>query len=196
LDFTPDADGIDALVIGKQLSGEWKLAPGDYVTLLSPQGRLTPFGMMPRTRRFRVTGVFDSGFYDYDENWCFMTLLAAQGLSGAGDVVNVLEFRLQEPQRAQEIAKEIAHAAGDGFLTSTWMEQNRALFRALRLEELKLSARVAAGRVRETQTPFRFNAMSSRERRILHLVLKEEPGVRSESEGSGEDRQVVVYPAS
>lgn len=67
-------------------------------------------------------------------------------------------------------------------------------YRGVRIEELKLSARVAAGRVRETRAPFRFNAMSSRERRILHLVLKEEPGVRSESEGSGEDRQVVVYP--
>jgi spoIIIJ-associated protein len=69
-------------------------------------------------------------------------------------------------------------------------------YRAIRIEELKLSARVAAGRVRETHSPFRFNAMSSRERRILHLVLKEEPGVRSESEGMGEDRQVVVFPAS
>jgi len=69
-------------------------------------------------------------------------------------------------------------------------------YRGMRIEELKLSARVAADRVRETRAPFRFNAMSSRERRILHLVLKEEPGVRSESEGAGEERQVVVYPAS
>src|SRR5437016_5444465 len=84
LDFSPDSDGIDALLIGKQIAEEWKVAPGDYVTLMSPQGRLTPFGLMPRTRRFRVAGVFDSGFYDYDENWCFMTLDAAQGLSGAG----------------------------------------------------------------------------------------------------------------
>lgn len=67
-------------------------------------------------------------------------------------------------------------------------------YRGVRIEELKLSARVAAGRVRETGAPFRFNAMSSRERRILHLVLQEEAGVRSESEGSGEERQVVVYP--
>ena len=69
-------------------------------------------------------------------------------------------------------------------------------YRGIRIEELRLSARVAAERVRETRAPFRFNAMSSRERRILHLVLKEEAGVRSESEGSGEDRQVVVYPAA
>lgn len=136
LDFSPDADGIDALLIGKQLASEWTLGPGDYVTLTSPQGRLTPFGLMPRTRRFRVAGVFDSGFYDYDENWCFMTLAAAQGLSAAGDLVNVLEFRLSEPSRAGEIARQIKQAAGPGFAVSTWMEDNRALFRALRLEKL------------------------------------------------------------
>ena len=68
-------------------------------------------------------------------------------------------------------------------------------YRAARIEELKLSARVAADRVRETHAPFRFNAMSARERRILHLVLKEEAGVRTASEGAGEERQVVVYPA-
>jgi lipoprotein-releasing system permease protein len=134
LDFTPDADGIDALLIGKQIAEEWKISPGDYVTLTSPQGRLTPFGLMPRTRRFRVAGVFDSGFYDYDENWCFLTLAAAQGLSGAG--VNVLEFRLKQPERAGEIAEQIRQAAGPGFSTTTWMEENRALFRALRLEKL------------------------------------------------------------
>jgi lipoprotein-releasing system permease protein len=136
LDFSADADGIDALVVGKQLADEWKLSPGDYVTLTSPQGRLTPFGLMPRTRRFRVAGVFDSGFYDYDENWCFMTLAAAQGLSGAGNVVNVLEFRLKQPERAGEIADEVQLAAGPGFAAATWMEENRALFRALRLEKL------------------------------------------------------------
>jgi lipoprotein-releasing system permease protein len=136
LDFSQDADGIDALLIGKQLAEEWKLLPGDYVTLTSPQGRLTPFGLMPRTRRFRVAGVFDSGFYDYDENWCFLTLAAAQGLSGAEDAVNVLEFRLKQPERAGEVAEEVRRAAGPGFSATTWMEENRALFRALRLEKL------------------------------------------------------------
>jgi lipoprotein-releasing system permease protein len=136
LDFSPDADGIDALLVGKQLAEEWKMSPGDYVTLTSPQGRLTPFGLMPRTRRFRVAGVFDSGFYDYDENWCFLTLAAAQELAGTSDVVNVIEFRLVQPEHASEIAEEIRKAAGQGFSTSTWMEENRALFRALRLEKL------------------------------------------------------------
>src|SRR5258707_15013532 len=136
LDFSADADGIEALLIGKQIAEEWKVSPGDYVTLTSPQGRLTPYGLVPRTRRFRVAGVFDFGFYDYDENWCFLTLAAAQALSGAGDVVNVLEFRLHQPERAGEIAEQVRQATGPGFSTSTWMEENRALFRALRLEKL------------------------------------------------------------
>jgi lipoprotein-releasing system permease protein len=136
LDFSRDADGIDAILVGKQLAQEWKITPGDFVTLTSPQGRLTPFGMIPRTRRFRIAGVFDSGFYDYDENWCFMTLAAAQALSGVGDMVNVLEFRLKQPERAGEIAQLLELQAGENFAASTWVEENRALFRALRLEKL------------------------------------------------------------
>jgi lipoprotein-releasing system permease protein len=136
LDFTPGADGIDALMVGKQLADEWKMAPGDYVTIMSPQGRLTPFGLIPHTRRFRVAGIFDSGFYDYDENWCFLTLKAAQSLAGTTDVVNVLEFRLDNPERAGGIARQAEQMAGQDFLATTWMEQNFALFRALRLEKL------------------------------------------------------------
>ena len=136
LDFSTDADGIEGLIVGKQLSDEWQLRPGDYVTLTSPQGRLTPFGLMPRTRRFRVAGVFESGFYDYDENWCFVSLQAAQSLAGAGDIVNVLEFRLAKPELAAQIAPEVEHAAGQGYSAATWMEENKALFRALKLEKL------------------------------------------------------------
>lgn len=136
LELTTDPEGIDGLLVGKQLADEWKLKTGDYVTLTSPQGRLTPFGMMPRSRRFRVAGVFASGFYDYDENWCFVSLAAAQSLAGAGDVVNVLEFRLTNPENAPQIAKDAEQAAGQGFSATTWIEENRALFRALKLEKL------------------------------------------------------------
>jgi lipoprotein-releasing system permease protein len=136
LNFSPDRDGIDALLVGKQLANEWKLSPGDYVTLTSPQGRLTPFGLLPRSRRFRVAGVFDSGFYDYDQNWCFLTLPAAQNLSGGGDLVNVLEFRLDNPDQAYSVAEKLLEAAGPGFAATTWMEENRALFRALHMEKL------------------------------------------------------------
>jgi lipoprotein-releasing system permease protein len=136
LDFSPDKDGIDGILVGKQLAHDWKMAPGDYVTLMSPQGRLTPFGMTPRTRRFRITGVFDSGFYDYDANWCFLTLPAAQALSGVGDLTNVLEVRLNNPEHADAMASQLEHEAGIGFSATTWMEEQGALFRALRLEKL------------------------------------------------------------
>src|SRR5207247_2693625 len=117
--FQPDADSIEALLVGKQLADEWKLSPGDYVSLTSPQGRLTPFGLLPRTRRFRVAGVFDSGFYDYDANWCFVKMDAAQALAGASDVVNVLEFRLQNPEGAAVIAHANEQRAGPSFRGGT-----------------------------------------------------------------------------
>jgi lipoprotein-releasing system permease protein len=135
-DFTPDANGFDSVIVGHLMADELKLHTGDYVTLTSPEGRLTPYGMMPRSRRFRIAGVFDSGFYDYDANWVFATLPAAQNLAGVGDVVSVLEFRLRDVDRAVEAARAIGEAAGSGFTTTTWEDENRALFRALALEKL------------------------------------------------------------
>ncbi len=135
-DFAQDADGIPAVLVGRILANDLEITAGDYVTLTSPQGNLTPFGMLPRSRRFRVTGVFDSGFYDYDANWGFVTLPAAQALSGIGDVVSLLEVRVTHMDDASAIAAELLKRAGNGFTTSTWMDENRALFRALSLEKL------------------------------------------------------------
>jgi lipoprotein-releasing system permease protein len=135
-DFAADADGVPALLVGRILAEDLKITTGDYVTLTSPQGNLTPFGMLPRSRRFRVAGVFDSGFYDYDANWGFVTLGSAQGLAGIGDVVSLLEVRVNNLDDAGAIAEQLLKRAGTGFTTSTWMDENRALFRALSLEKL------------------------------------------------------------
>jgi lipoprotein-releasing system permease protein len=134
--FAPDAVGIPALVVGRILAEELKISAGDYVTLTSPQGNLTPFGMLPRSRRFRVAGIFDSGFYDYDANWGFVTLSSAQGLAGVGDVVSLLEVRIAKLDEARAVADELVRRAGPGFTATTWMDENRALFRALSLEKL------------------------------------------------------------
>lgn len=135
-DFSKDADGFDSIVIGKMMADDLGVHAGDYVTLTSPQGRLTPYGMVPRSRRFRVAGIFDSGFYDYDYNWAFATIPAVQGLAGVGDVISVLEFRIADVDRAADVARVIGDAAGAGFATTTWQQENRALFRALKLEKL------------------------------------------------------------
>jgi len=135
-DFSPDVDGIAALLIGRLLAGDMRIAVGDYVTLTSPQGNLTPFGMLPRSRRFRVTGVFDSGFYDYDANWAFVTLGSAQSLAGIGDVISLLEVRVNKMDESRSVADDLLRSAGPGFTADTWMDENRALFRALSLEKL------------------------------------------------------------
>jgi len=92
--------------------------------------------MIPSTKRFRVTGIFNSGFYDFDANWGFVEMSTAQSLAGVGDEVSVIEFRIADVSRASQVADDIEKAAGSGFQTETWMEQNRALFRALRMEKL------------------------------------------------------------
>jgi lipoprotein-releasing system permease protein len=134
--FAPDANGFDAILIGQMLADDLGIEAGDYVTLMSPNGNLTPFGEMPRSRRFRVAGIFNSGFYDYDANWGFVDLPAAQGLAGVGDIASVLEFRLADPDRAAQAAGELEREAGPGYLASTWEDENRALFRALHFEKL------------------------------------------------------------
>lgn len=135
-DFAPDPTGIPALLVGRLLADDLKISAGDYVTLTSPQGSLTPFGILPRSRRFHVTGIFDSGFYDYDANWTFVTLSSGQAMAGIGDVVSLLEVRVTNLDDANRIAAEILNRAGSGFTVSTWMDENRALFRALSLEKL------------------------------------------------------------
>jgi lipoprotein-releasing system permease protein len=110
-------------------------AVGDSILLTSPQGHLTPFGMVPRYEYFRVAGVFDSGFYDFDSNWAFTSLSAAQRLLAVGDVVSVLEFKLADIYQAPAVAQAIEQRAGAEFGTAHWMDQNRALFSALRLEK-------------------------------------------------------------
>jgi lipoprotein-releasing system permease protein len=135
-DFAPDANAFDSIVVGKMLADDLKLRPSDYVTLTSPAGHMTPFGMIPRSQRFRISGIFDSGFYDYDANWGFVTLHAAQKLAGVGDVASVLEFRIADVDRAQELAARLTREAGPGYVATTWMDENRALFRALSLEKL------------------------------------------------------------
>jgi len=134
--FEPDTDQIPILLIGRILSDELKISAGQYVTLTSPQGNLTPFGLLPRAKRFRVGGIFDSGFYHYDANWGFVTLRSAQELAGVGDVASLLEVRVTRLDDARKIADELVRGAGPGFLATTWMDENRALFRALSLEKL------------------------------------------------------------
>jgi lipoprotein-releasing system permease protein len=124
------------IVLGKDMADELGATVGSVVLVTSPQGELTPFGLVPKYVRFRVAGIFQSGFYDYDNTWAIARLSAAQRLFGLGDLISIIEFKLDDIYRAPEAARAIEAAAGPGFQTTNWMEQNRALFRALRLERV------------------------------------------------------------
>jgi lipoprotein-releasing system permease protein len=124
------------IVLGKDMADELGATVGSVVLVTSPQGELTPFGMVPKYNRFRVVGIFNSGFYDYDTSWAFARLSDAQRLFGLGDLISVIQFKVDDIYRADQVAKQLEDAAGQGFMTTNWMEQNKALFRALRLERL------------------------------------------------------------
>ena len=124
------------IILGKDMADELGTDVGSVVLVTSPQGELTPFGMVPKYNRFRVAGIFNSGFYDYDSAWAFIRLGDAQRLFGLGDEISVLEFKVDDIYKADQVGSQIEQAAGSGFMTTNWMEQNKALFRALRLERV------------------------------------------------------------
>jgi lipoprotein-releasing system permease protein len=127
---------LPPIVLGKDMADQLGATVGSVVLVTSPQGELTPFGLVPKFQNFRVVGIFESGFYDYDSSWALTSLSAAQKLFGLGDEIAVLEFKVDDIYRAAQIGQGLEKAAGQGFMTTNWMEQNRALFRALRLEQV------------------------------------------------------------
>jgi lipoprotein-releasing system permease protein len=124
------------IILGKDMADNLGATVGSVVLVTSPQGELTPFGMVPKYSRFRVVGIFSSGFFDYDSSWAFTRLSDAQRLFGLGDLISVIEFKVDDIYKAGEVSRQLEEAAGKGFMTTNWMEQNQALFHALRLERL------------------------------------------------------------
>ncbi len=124
------------IILGKDMASDLGATLNSVVLVTSPQGELTPFGLVPKYVRFHVVGIFNSGFYDYDSSWAFTGLSDVQHLVGIGNVATVIEFKVDDIYKAGDIANQIEAAAGPGFMTSNWMEQNKALFHALRLERL------------------------------------------------------------
>ena len=124
------------IVLGKDMAEDLAATLNSVVLVTSPQGELTPFGLVPKYSRFRVVGIFSSGFFDYDSSWAFTRLSDTQNLEGLGDQITVLEFKVDDIYQAGQISEQLEKAAGKGFMATNWMEQNKALFRALRLERL------------------------------------------------------------
>src|SRR5690606_22154249 len=121
---------------GRKLADRIGARLTSQVKILTPQGDLTPFGAFPVTKRFQVVGIFESGFYEYDNAWTYTTLAAAQPSLSLDDVINAVEFRLDDLEKATEAAAVIEAKAGEQYAAASWMERNRTVFNALKMEKL------------------------------------------------------------
>jgi lipoprotein-releasing system permease protein len=125
---------LPTIVLGTELAATLGATVGSVVTVTSPQGELSPLGPVPKYERFKVVGIFNSGFYNYDSAWAFIRLKDAQRLFGLGDVITVLEFKIDDIYKAPQVSEQLTQAAGKGYAATNWIEENKALFRALEVE--------------------------------------------------------------
>jgi len=130
---------LDKIIIGKEMSRAIGVRVGDTLKVLYPMGRLTPMGMTASQMTFRVAAIFESGLWDIDANWTYVHIDAARRLfSHPEGSALVLQFKIDDLENAEAIAEKIRARAGNGFITTTWIELNKPLFSALKLEKLVL----------------------------------------------------------
>jgi lipoprotein-releasing system permease protein len=126
------------IVIGRELAKNLNTFLGDEVTVVSPIGTLTPAGMMPKYRRFEVVAIFDSGMFEYDTSLAFISLPTAQRFFNLGDAVTGLQVKVDDVDRAPQVAQALRRALGFPYWTRDWTEMNRNLFAALRVEKVTM----------------------------------------------------------
>jgi lipoprotein-releasing system permease protein len=128
-------DAHNGIVLGARLAEQTGVVLHSPVTLISYQGQLTPLGVVPSLFHFRVAGIFESGLYDLDSQWAFTSLPAAQRVLDLNDVVNTIELRLDNIFEAPSVARAAEAITGPKLRAETWMDQNRSLLNALKLEK-------------------------------------------------------------
>jgi lipoprotein-releasing system permease protein len=136
LDETANEGALPGIIIGTKLAESAGLSLGGTAKVFSPQGTLSPFGPQGKSQRFRVTGIFETDFFDVDDTWAYASLGSVQRLLSLSDVINTIELRLDRADLASELAPQVARIAGHGYGAITWEEMNQQLFHALRLERV------------------------------------------------------------
>jgi lipoprotein-releasing system permease protein len=131
-------NGVPSIIIGSELAKQIGAGAGSLVTVISPEGKLTPLGRTPNTQKFRVTAIFDSGMYEYDASMVYISLTEAQRFLALGDNVTGLELKVKEVYKSDIIARKIQKSLGYPYWTKDWKLMNRSLFSALKLEKLTM----------------------------------------------------------
>ena len=138
-DLAPPAAEVDAIILGSDLASQLGVVAGDAVLVTTPDGTLTPMGMIPKApRRLRVAGTFNLGLYEFDSTYGFVTLDTAKRLLQKTDV-DLIQLRVADMFAAPQIAASLEATLGDEYVTQDWADMNRSLFSALALEKIAIS---------------------------------------------------------
>jgi lipoprotein-releasing system permease protein len=124
------------LILGSELANTLAVSQGDWVTVISPVGRLTPAGQNPKSKLFQVVGIFKSGMYEYDNTLAYIDIKEAQQFLGIGDTVSGIEMKVADIYKAKEIGDRIRKRLGPLYWVRDWMQMNQSLFAALQLEKV------------------------------------------------------------
>jgi len=131
-----DDDTIPGIIIGREMLRNLGLIVGDEIEMISPIGEMGPLGMIPKMKKFRVVGYFEAGMFEYDSTLAFIDIHAAQKFLGLRDEITAVEVKLDDPSRAPEIASRIENILSLPYIARDWMQMNRNLFSALKLEKI------------------------------------------------------------
>ena len=129
---------LPGIILGVELAKHLSISINDTIQVISPLGTMTPMGMMPKMKRFRVKGIFQSGMYEYDNTMAYVSLEGAQRFFSMGAHVTGIEIKTDDIYKVKKVGKEIRQRMGFPFWTKDWMEMNRNLFAALRLEKIAM----------------------------------------------------------
>jgi lipoprotein-releasing system permease protein len=129
-------DSLPGLLIGKELARHLNLYLGDKINVISPIGNITPLGMMPKLKPFRITGIFHTGMFEYDSTLAYVSLEQAQSFFDLGDTVTGIQLKAEDVYRTDELAREINRKLGPGFFARDWMQMNHNILFALKTEKV------------------------------------------------------------
>jgi lipoprotein-releasing system permease protein len=132
-----EGDGsLPGLILGSRLAKQLGMGINGRITVISPQGEITPYGARPAYYPFRVVGIFESGFFELDSGWAFTTIKEVQRVLAVGDVVNAIEVKVEPVESAVEVANAVDRTLGQDLSATHWMEQNRNILNALKMERM------------------------------------------------------------
>ena len=141
----PDVSGIPNIILGKNLANDLRVQVDDKIKLISPAGPLTPMGIIPKIKTCRISGIFETGMYEYDASLAYMSIAEVQRFLGVDDIVHGIEVAVRQSDlnRADQIAAQITEKLGPGFVAKDWMMMNRNLYAAFKLEKIGMFIAVA-----------------------------------------------------